>query len=190
MGVNPSVQTALLNVPGGGIAKLLDGSPTFGPRIRAGLAGLGLQPGTADYEAFFVAAQTVIDSSDPINWALPANNTLNNSKRLLLQEVVGGGAVPPDQVIPNSVPGAPLSGTEPLIRILGLSSITQSTQSATGIRGAVRFVTGSHGSLLDPAATPTASPAATFEMQGEMASLQVSGGTAVQITDPSVIQTQ
>lgn len=186
MGVQPDTQVALLNVPGGGIANLLEASPTFGPRIRAGLAQLGLSPGTPDYAAFFGAAQTVIDSADPINWALPANNSLLASKSLLLQEVVGSTDSMPDQVIPNSVAGAPLSGTEPLIRILGLSSITQTTQSATGIRGAVRFTAGDHGSLLSPAA----SPAATAEMQGEMASLLVSRGTAVQVANPSVIRTQ
>ena len=187
MAVQPDVQTALLNVPGGGIARMLEASPTFGPRIRAGLAASGgLQPGTPDYDSFFGAAQTAIDSADPVNFALAANNTLLPSKRLLLQEVVGGGSVLPDQVIPNSVAGAPLSGTEPLIRTLGLATITQTTQSASGIRGAVRFIVGDHGSLLSPAA----SPAATAEMQGEMASLIVSGGAAVQITNPSVIRTQ
>ena len=89
-------------------------------------------------------------------------------------------------MIPNAVPGAPLSGTEPLIRTLGLASITQTTQSATGIRGVVRFTAGDHGSLL----SPVASPAATAEMQGEMASLLVSQGAAVQIANPSVIRTQ
>ena len=187
MAVQPDVQTALLNVPGGGIARMLEASPTFGPRIRAGLAASGgLQPGTPDYDSFFGAAQTAIDSADPVNFALAANNSLLASKRLLLQEVVGGGSVLPDQVIPNSVAGAPLSGTEPLIRTLGLATITQTTQSATGIRGAVRFIVGDHGSLLSPAA----SPAATAEMQGEMASLIVSGGAAVQIANPSVIRTQ
>ncbi|HUD42063.1 MAG TPA: hypothetical protein VMR06_08715 [Dokdonella sp.] len=182
MATEPGVQTALLNVPGGGIARLLEASPTFGPRIRAGLAAsAGLQPGTPDYDAFFGAAQTVIDSADPINFAFATAG-----KRLLLQEVVGGGDVLPDQVIPNSVAGAPLSGTEPLIRALGLASITATTQNAAGIRGAVRFTQGDHGSLLSPAA----SPAATAEMQGEMASLLVSGGTAVQIANPSVIRTQ
>lgn len=181
LGVSPDVNVALLNVPGGGIPKLLDASPTFGPRIRAGLAAAGLQPNTPDYDRFMGAAQQAVDSADPINWA----PTLAG-KRLLLQEVVGGGDVLPDQVIPNSVPGAPLSGTEPLIRILGLTTITQTTQSATGIRGVVRFTKGDHGSLLNPAA----SAAATAEMQGEMASLLVSGGTAVQIANPSVIRTQ
>ncbi|SFN55256.1 Ig-like domain-containing protein [Dokdonella immobilis] len=186
MGVQPNVQVALLNVPGGGIPRLLEASPAFGPRIIAGLGASGLSPGTPDYDAFFGAAQTVTDSADPINWALPANNSLLASKRLLLQEVVGGGDVLPDQVIPNAVAGAPLSGTEPLIRTLGLSAITQSTQSAAGIRGVVRFTQGNHGSLLDP----TQYPAATAEMQGEMASLLVSQGTAVQVSNPSVIRTQ
>ena len=194
MGVQPNVQVGLLNVPGGGIPRLLEASPAFGPRIRAGLAASGLTPGTPDYDAFFGAAQTVTDSADPINWALPANNSLLASKRLLLQEVVGGGTgtaaqTMPDQVIPNSVAGAPLSGTEPLIRTLGLSTITQTTQSATGIRGVVRFTQGNHGSLLDPTGT-MGSPATTAEMQGEMASLLVSQGAAVQVSNPSVIRTQ
>lgn len=185
MAVEPNVQTALLNVPGGGIARLLEGSPTFGPRIRAGLlAAGGPAQGTADYDTFFGAAQIVIDSADPINFALPANGGMLPSKNLLVQEVVGGGSSPPDQVIPNTVPGAPLSGTEPLIRILGLTSITGTTQSASGIRGVTRFLVGDHGSLLSPAA----SPAATAEMQGEMASLIVSQGTVVQVANPSVIR--
>ena len=40
---------------------------------------------------------------------------------MLLQEVVGTSAATSDQVIPNSVVGAPLSGTEPLIAALGLA---------------------------------------------------------------------
>lgn len=176
MAVEPNVNTGVLNVPGGGIAKLLDGSPTFGPRIRAGLAAAaGLQPGTPDYESFLLAAQTVIDSADPINYA----RSLVLTDRVLLQEVIG------DQVVPNTVAGAPLSGTEPLIRIMGLTKITATTQNANGIRGFVRFTAGDHGSLLSPAA----SPAATIEMQGQMASMIVSGGTAVVVTNDSVIQT-
>jgi hypothetical protein len=179
LALNPQVGVALLSVPGGGIARLLEASPTFGPRIRAGLeAAAGIVPGDPDYDAFFVAAQTVVDSGDPINFAFATANT-----RLLAHEVVGSDTSPSDQVIPNSVAGAPLSGTEPLLAALGLTAITQTTQSASGIRGAVRFTEGDHGSLLSPAT----SAAATAEMQGEMASLQVSAGTAVVVGNPSVI---
>ncbi|MEO8672234.1 MAG: Ig-like domain-containing protein [Tahibacter sp.] len=177
-----SVNTAVLSVPGGGIPRLLEASPTFGPRIRAGLAASGLTPNTPDYDRFFGAAQQVVDSADPINTAFALAG-----KRVLLHEVVGDGAASlPDQVIPNAVAGAPLSGTEPLIRALGLSTITASVQSATGIRGVVRFTKGDHGSLLSPAANA----AATVEMQTQMASMLVSAGTAVQVTNTSVIKTQ
>jgi len=81
------------------------------------------------------------------------------------------------------VPGAPLSGTEPLIAALGLGEITGSAQSADGIRGAVRFLQGEHGSILDP----TDFPAATIEMQGEAASMLVSGGNAVLVQNPAII---
>ena len=176
MAVEPNVNVGLLNVPGGGIAKLLDGSPTFGPRIRAGLAAAGLQAGTPDYENFLLVVQTVVDSADPINYA----RSLVATDRVLLHEVIG------DQVVPNAVATGPLSGTEPYIRTLGLTQLTGPTQDANGIRGFVRFTAGDHGTLLSPAA----SPAATVEMQTQMASMIVSGGTAVSIVDTSVIQTQ
>ena len=183
LALDPSVTVGLLNVPGGGLARLLDASPTFGPRIRAGLAAAGVLPGTPDYDAFFIAAQTTIDSGDPINFGA-INGTLIPTKRLLAQEVIGGGDFLPDQVIPNRVAGAPLSGTEPLIAVLGLGAIGHTTQDPDGIRGAVRFLQGEHGSLLDP----TDFPAVTVEMQGEMASLLVSDGTVVQIANPALVQ--
>ncbi len=179
LAISNNVNVGVLNVPGGGIVRFIEASPTFGPVIRAGLAQAGLQPGTPDYDAFLGAAQVVIDSGDPINFAFAASR-----KRLLLQEVVGGGDFLPDQVIPNRVAGAPLSGTEPLIAALGLQSISSTTQSADGIRGAVRFLEGDHGSLLSPAA----SFAATVEMQGEMASMLVSDGGLVVIANPSIVK--
>ncbi|MBO9662123.1 Ig-like domain-containing protein [Dokdonella sp.] len=194
LAIDPNVQTGMLSVPGGGIARLLDASPTFGPRIHAGLAAAGIEQGTPLYDTFMAATQTVVDSGDPINFA--GNGTLllarynedgsvaQYGKNLLVHEVVGGGDVLPDQVIPNRVAGAPLSGTEPLIAALQLPPITESVQSTGGsLQGAVRFVQGEHGSLLDP----TDFPAATQEMQGEMASFLATGGQAVLVRNPAVI---
>ncbi|HEY0181024.1 MAG TPA: Ig-like domain-containing protein [Dokdonella sp.] len=191
LAVDPDVTTAVLNVPGGGIAELLAGSPTFGPQINAGLAQAGLAPGTPDYDQFLLAAQTAIDSGDPINYA--GNGTLlapsdsadgaPPAKHLLVQEVVGDADHLPDQVIPNTVAGAPLSGTEPLIAALGLEPIDSTTQSADGVSGVVRFLQGEHGSILDP----TDYPATTAEMQGEMASFIASGGTTVVVQNPSIV---
>ena len=97
---------------------------------------------------------------------------------------IGAGVFIGDQVVPNSVPGAPLSGTEPMIRVYGLDTITATTQDAAGIRGAVRFIAGDHGSLLSPAA----SLPATQEMQRQAASFIATNGTTVVVTDSSVIQ--
>ncbi|MFA5684707.1 MAG: hypothetical protein WCZ65_01095 [Lysobacteraceae bacterium] len=180
--IDPTVNVALLAVPGGGIAQMLNGSVSFGPRIRAGLSAAGVQPGSPEFNRFLGAAQQVLDPVDPINYGFASAQNA-----ILLQEVIGNGSdFLPDQVIPNSVPGAPLSGTEPLIRALGLPALTATTQAANGVRGAVRFTAGDHGSLLSPAA----SLAATVEMQGQMASLLSTGGAAVLIQDTSVIKTQ
>lgn len=203
MAVETGVNVGVLSVPGGGIANLLNGSQTFGPRIRAGLAAAaGLQPGTSSFDQYLTITQTVIDSSDPINWG----RALTTTDRVLLQEVVGTVAATdascaltnaqgqpiagapangcPDAVIPNRVTGAPLSGTEPLIATMALSTITATTQSATGIKGVVRFVKGDHGSLLSPAKDG----ATTVEMQSQMASMVASGGAAVQVTNATVVK--
>jgi hypothetical protein len=205
MALATNVNVGVLSVPGGGIARLLNGSPTFGGRIRAGLAvAAGLQQGTSSFDQYFTVTQTVIDAGDPLNWG----RALVATDRVLLHEVVGtlpasdptcsqlfeASGLPiagrpvdgcPDAVIPNTVLGAPLSGTEALIATMGLTPITASTQAANGIRGVTRFTKGDHGSLLSPAKNA----AATSEMQGQMASFVVSGGAAVVVTNASVVKT-
>ena len=176
LALEDNINTGVLSVGGGGIARLLDGSVTFGPRIRAGLEAAGVIAGTPQFDQFMLITQTVIDSGDPINYAAMAG--VNNN--ILFHEVLG------DQVVPNAVAGAPLSGTEPLMANMGLTGISSTTQNADGLDVAVRFTAGDHGSLLSPAA----SLAATVEMQTQMASMVASGGTTVVVTDDSVVQGQ
>ena len=142
-----------------------------------------MQAGTPTFDQFLGAAQQALDSVDPINYGFASA-----TNAILLHEVVGSAEndLLPDQVIPNSVAGFPLSGTEPLIRALGLPSITGTVQNANGVRGAVRFLAGEHGSLL----SPSASLQVTGEMQFEMASMAVSNGAQVVVQNPTVIRTQ
>ncbi|MCH8057630.1 MAG: lipase [Proteobacteria bacterium] len=173
--VEPTVTNAFLSVPMGGLARGLEASATFGPAIRAGLAALaGLLPGTADYELFFTVFQTVLDSADPINWSAEAAR-FNN---IVLHEVIG------DLVLPNFVPTAPLSGTEPMIRAMGLKAYSSTQFDPGGLKVVGRFVPpASHGSILSPAT----SPAATAEMQKQMASFFVTLGTTVVVEDASTM---
>lgn len=93
-----NIATATLNVAGGGIAKILDGSPQIEPRITTGLfkAG-GIVKPSGDYEAFLIVAQTLIDNVDPINYA---ESVAAAGTPILAQEVLE------DRVVPNNVFGA------------------------------------------------------------------------------------
>ncbi len=166
-----SFTAGTLAMPGSGIAQLLANSDSFGPVIADGLAGAGIAEGSPEFNQFLAAAQTLVDSGDPINHApaLAANGTA-----IHLIEVIG------DAVIPNSVATAPLSGTEPLAAVLGLTAI-----DASAAGGAlVRFSAGDHGSIISPAA----SLAATVEMQTQTATFAATMGTQLPVTDTSVIQ--
>jgi len=200
LSLEPNVTVGVLSVPGGGIANLLAGSASFGPVIRAGLQEAGVEPDSPQFFQFLGAAQTVIDSADPVNLA-----RFSEGNAVLLHAVVGGGTLDdgavslPDQVVPNAVTGAPLAGTEPLIRAFGLTAVTEAGLFNAGgdpVRAAVRFIKGEHGSLLSPARNipPPASANGfldvTTEMQTQAGSFIVSGGTAIQVTDETVIRTE
>jgi hypothetical protein len=171
----PMITSAFMSVGGGGIARLLNGSDFYGPQIQAALkAAAGIEPGSPQFEQYLQTWQTVVESADPINWAAEAAQ-FNN---IVVHEVIG------DDTVPNFVPGAPLSGTEPMIAAMGLTSYSSTQVNPAGLRVAGRFVPPAvHGSLLDP----TASPAATIEMQKQLASFLVSNGTAVVVENPSVM---
>ena len=137
-------------------------------------------PGTADYESFFLALQTIIDGADPINWGAEATRHNN----IVLHEVRE------DFLVPNAVPTAPLSGTEPLIRAMGLTAYSSTQQNADGLDLAGRFVPPAHhGSLLSPVNTLTGENAfeAFAEMQKQFASFIASKGTAVVVTDAATM---
>ena len=175
MAVEPTVTNAFLSVPMGGIARGLEASPAFGPTIQAGLeAAAGLVPGTPDYEQYFIVLQTVIDSGDPINWSAEASRYNN----IVLHEVLG------DQVLPNFVPTAPLSGTEPMIRAMGLTSYSSTQSNPAGLDIAGRFVPPAHHSSF---VTPVGAPETTAEMQKQMASFIATRGTTVVVENASTM---
>ena len=174
------VGAGVLAMPGGGIAKLLDGSPTFGPQIAAGLANAGITT-SAEYETFLGAAQTVIDSADPINYA----SKTPTGRGVLMFEVVGDATNPPDQVIPNSVwpkniinntAGSPTAGTTPLAIAMGLTQYDDAT-TGTDLAAWVEFNAGGHSSILDPSANADV----TTQMQQAVESFFTTDGNTLNI---------
>ncbi|MBT1451980.1 hypothetical protein KJ365_13890 [Glaciecola sp. XM2] len=137
----------------------------------------------AIFAQFAYAAQTMLDAGDPNTYAaiLGAQST-----PVYMASVVGGGTnddgstALPDQTIPNFVP--PLSGTEALAGLIGLPGVSVTTEG----NGIVRFIAGSHGSLL----APVPSAATTVEMQRQLAQFFATtqmGTPTIVVTDTSVV---
>jgi pimeloyl-ACP methyl ester carboxylesterase len=196
LALEPNVDDAVLAFGGASLPKILDGSATFGPIISAGLAANGVIKGTADYESFLGAAQTVVDSADAVNYSLNAAGYAPSAaagRGLLYFEIVGGNSSPSDLVVPNTVPdgndtsgtvAAPLAGTEPQLRLLGLTHVnTDQGPSASDLLLTTKFVSGDHRSLLDP----TADALVTTEMQTEAASFISSNGLFLDVTDGTLL---
>ncbi len=166
-------RTASLNVAGGLLTQLLLDSPTFGPGIKAGLAGSGIAEGTTLFNVFIRDLQNGVDASDPVNHIAGANV----AKPLHLTQVVG------DTVVPNSA-------TQRLVVAAGLRRLSAAgpTPVAAGNGAWVNFIAGSHGTLFDP----TTSLAATVEMQSQTvqfaASAVAPGGPFIVITNTAVLQ--
>ncbi|HKX99394.1 MAG TPA: hypothetical protein VJL86_06725 [Steroidobacteraceae bacterium] len=161
--------SAYLNAPGGGLASLVQQSETFGPIIDDGLAQNGLLPGMTLYDQFFRDAQTAVDAGDPLNYI---DNAVA-ARPVLLTQVLN------DTVVPNSATQRLINATAFLKTATpGLNPV------AAGTGTWVHFTSGSHGSLLSPAA----SLAVTTEMQTHAASLAATGGAAFAITNPAILE--
>jgi len=200
-GAGQVVGAATLSATGGGIARLLDASRAYGPRISGGLAASGVAEGTDDYETFLRFAQTLIDSGDPLNYAVAARS----GRPLLLTEVLGDNVIPNTALMLDSATATQdrtplsgyLSGTEPLANVMGLTKVTPTlngTPAAQTVLGAnqglwVQFNTGKHGSLLDPSHPDAAATneqkaaylAVTQEMQRQMVNFLKSNGACLPV---------
>jgi hypothetical protein len=160
---NPAlVPRMTFSVPGGGVAELLRTSPTFGPRINAGLQGQGLLPGTSLYAQYFRDTQTIVDAGDPLNYVA----STAAARTIYFQQMVGATTPPPlpDQVIPNSATQRLITTIQASLGAANFPRVVPGTPRAGS--GYVNFIAGDHGSLL----SPTASLAATQEMQTETVS--------------------
>ena len=179
LGIEDNVTSATLGMGGGGFAKLADGSTDYAPLLAILLAPLPITKGTPEYEMFFTLWQTALDSGDSINYGAAAASL----HPIHLIEVVGGAGSLPDQVVPNTVENAPLAGTEPLAKVMGLKSASRTVRDDKGVRAIVRFNQGDHGSII----SPVTSAGTTAEMQGQMISFLNSEGEELEILYHPVI---
>jgi len=169
-----SFGSVLLSVPGGGITDIMIHSETFGNTVLNGLKEAGLEPGTDAFDAFLNAMQTVLDDADPLNYA-----TLAAEKQKFLIHMVKD-----DDVIPNTVSTAPMSGGVYIAKLMGAKDITSyflAGETAKRIYPGEKediytfFRSGNHRSLF----IPDYDLDTTVEMQTQMDSFIASQGAVI-----------
>ncbi|MDP2560217.1 VolA/Pla-1 family phospholipase [Psychrobium sp. 1_MG-2023] len=145
-------------------------------------------------QEFAVAAQTLLDSGDPINYATTISQ---NTDAIHVMEFVGTPGDDtrlPDQVIPNTTVNFMLSGTEPLVENMNLDPINSSVMGENGaqVAGVVRFTDGHHSSLLTNStlyggSSVDANTVVLTEIHTQLASFIASGGTMIKVTSNSPV---
>jgi hypothetical protein len=99
-----------------------------------------------------------------------------------------------DLVVPNSVAGAPLSGTEPLVVAMGLTQVTSANTPLTGnpgvepAQGVVNFLKGKHSSLIVPPWEALASEPFWYDLLTGLLIFQEMGAQAANFSgsDPEI----
>ncbi|MCH2102694.1 MAG: hypothetical protein MK297_01635 [Planctomycetes bacterium] len=184
---SPTFQSTTMAAISGSIPSMLIGSATYGPIVQAGLGALGVFPGTSEWDQFVLAAQTISDSSDAINYATsfrPGGSAEGTALHVI--EYIGGGtesgiSALPDLAVPTFVDGAPLAGSSPLASLMGLTQVSSTTATNQAV---VKFQEGSHSTLVNPV---DLAGRVTLEAQTQMTLFALSGGTNVVITDEPLI---
>ncbi len=168
MAVEPAIVRGVLANPGGVYTDILQNSVSISPDVNAGLLAKGVATGSADYGSFMVAAQTVVDDADPINYAATAG-----TRSIFLMKTT------PDAVVPNTQTDI-LSANMGLAQVsgngaTGWPSVLASPQSVNSF---INYTAGTHSSFL----SPTDSAAATTAMQTDMATFLAAGLIATSST--------
>jgi len=182
LGVESMATPSALITTGASITTIIKDSATFGPVVKGGFLAGDSTRTEADYVAFLQGAQWVLDSSDPVNFAMDAAAT----HPIYMTEVIGDGATHSvDTTVPNS-------STEILAALLQAQpAATASNSVVIGAPRIIRFTQGDHSSILDPTDDVPAGVASYInvfeEMHSELSSFMTSSGTKVDISDFGII---
>lgn len=167
---------------GSQIAPLLINSKTFGPTIKVGVLKAGNVSDASDaikeatLTQFSFAAQTVLDTIDPINTA----GYIDPALPVYVSEVDG------DAVVPNMVANT-FAGTEPLALTLGLTATNASNTTVDGTRNWIQFSnTASHSTTVAPASDFSDIDSHT-EMQTELIDF-LKDNTLTGVSDSTVLK--
>ncbi len=146
-----TLNSVVLHDTSGQVSRLIENSPGLSSSLLNGLAAAGVTQGSSNFESFFYVFQSIVDASDPVNFAKELGASTPN---ILITEVIGDTTVPNEaNVNPfGNALSAPLAGTEPLMALIDLGA------------GGTSLADGSEGLGIIDTSTPTGSamPVASF----------------------------
>ncbi|NGN98650.1 lipase [Grimontia sp. S25] len=172
---------------GGQIVNLLIGSDSFGPLITDTVtAGVPDAEKEGVLNQFAYAAQTVLDTVDPLNLVSlndATDTNVLNGLPIYMQQVKN------DDTVPNSVASAPFAGTIPLATILGLNEVTQASTTTSGGRNFTKFSdVGEHSSVIAPQKEDLSDAGHTAEMQGQLVQFLSGAAEDFTVSNASVLE--
>ena len=145
------IKAANLLTPVGGVVRMLENSPAFGPTIVAGLtAQTGLTQKDSGLQTYFNVLQHAIDSVDPVNFTddlrnvvfsqinndnTTINDGMDNLDGVTLPGTLGGQVVQVEMF--SSI--APLSGSEPLDMLTSATDVLPSATTPIPLPAFVRY---------------------------------------------------
>ncbi|MGX1202991.1 hypothetical protein [Marinobacter sp. MBR-105] len=145
------IKAANLLTPVGGVVRMLENSPAFGPTIVAGLtAQTGLTQKDSGLQTYFNVLQHAIDSVDPVNFTddlrnvvfsqinndnTTINDGMDNLDGVTLPGTLGGQVVQVEMF--SSI--APLSGSEPLDMLTSATDVLPSATIPIPLPAFVRY---------------------------------------------------
>ncbi len=182
LGVEDKVTPSALITTGASITTIIRDSATFGPAVKGAFLAGDPTRTEADYATFLQGAQWVLDSSDPVNFAMDAAA----KHSIYMTEVIGDGGIHiADTTVPNS-------STEILAALLQAKPASAvSNLVAIGVPRVIRFTQGDHSSILNPTDDVPAGVDSYInvfeEMHSQLSSFITSGGTKIDIADFGII---
>ena len=182
LGVEDMVTPTALITTGASITTIIRDSAFYGPAVKGAFLAGDPARTEADYVAFLQGAQWVLDSSDPVNFAVDAAS----AHPIYMTEIIGDGATHSfDTTVPNS-------STEILAALLQAQPASAASNPvAIGAPKIIRFIQGDHSSILDPTDDVPAGVTSYInvfeEMHSELSSFMTSAGTKVDISDFGII---
>lgn len=158
------IRTVSMLAPSGSVLRTLEGSQVIGPKLRDGLAVNETYPGTENYYRFFASVQAAIDSIEPLNHAAKIatrnNGEESEPRPIYVAAIAGNEENDGDKVLPLTVAGQPLAGSQALIKALNLTTSDafytsngshSSLSHTSALQAAMLYKRGEHASFLQVA---------------------------------------